>query len=143
MARDGFDKLLRTRLHDFAALARAMLPNAADAPDRVTLGQVGFFLAVAQADLEGAPATFADFEAKAPNLGTKSLRQSCKLFLAERRSSEMGLGWLLTERSLKGNGRRQFRLTPRGREIIRNMGVGDVASAGSRIITHPRGRVIS
>ncbi len=124
-------RTLRAQAGALTTFSNAMMHLAADLPDRVTLGQMVFFLAAARADMEEEGATFGNIQADAGPIG-KSIRSSYKLFLESRpQRGEMveGLGWLALESDPSDRRHKVFRLTPKGRDVVE--GVQAILAGGS------------
>ena len=106
-------------LRDFSV---ATVRAAELAPDRLTLGQLVFFLYAGMADLAGRPATFSEVRDAAGSRINKSMHSTYKVLLDGSRRSDRkdtpGVGWLYTETDTTDNRRKLLRLTPKGVSIL-------------------------
>lgn len=109
-----------SRLRDFAV---PLIRAAELAPDRLTLGQLAFFIYAGMADLSGHPATFTEIRDIAGERINKSLHTTYKVLLEGSRRSDRantpGVGWLYREMDPTDNRRKLLRLTRTGDEILR------------------------
>lgn len=119
-------------LHDFSS---AVMTLAEFAPERMTLAQGVFFLLAAAADIAGRPATFTTVKEAAGPRVNRSLHTTYKVLLDEGRKRgekrEDGLGWLTREENKADQREKYLRLTPKGREVVREL---VVASTGDEAL---------
>jgi hypothetical protein len=110
-------------LADFSS---ALISLAQAAPDRMTMSQGVFFLLAAGADLAGRPTTFTEIRETAGPSINRSMHTTYKVLLDEPLERvdaprQKCLGWLQRHTNPL-NGREKFlTLTPKGREIIREV----------------------
>lgn len=106
-------------LRDFSV---ATVRAAELGPDRLTLGQLVFFLYAGMADLAGRPATFSEIREAAGSRINKSMHTTYKVLLDGARRSDRadtpGVGWLYTETDPTDNRRKLLRLTPKGIDVL-------------------------
>lgn len=111
-------------LRDFST---ATLVLAELAPERMSLSQAVFFLFAGLADLAGRPATFTDLKEAVGSSINKSLHTTYKVLLDESRrrgtSRDPGLGWLTREVDREDNRKKYLRLTNRGRQVLKELGI--------------------
>lgn len=89
--------------------------------ERMSMGQITFFLFAGLADLSGKPATFTELRDQIGPAMSKSLHTTYKAFLGttERESRrQVALGWLMRELDASDNRRKYLRLTKEGRRVM-------------------------
>lgn len=97
----------------------ALVQIGEDAPERMTLSQVIFFMHAATADLAGGRPIFKDIKAHiGPKLG-KSLHTTYGIFMEPSRSFPHALGWLEAEVNPMDKREKFLRLTTKGRNVVR------------------------
>ena len=119
---------LSQHVGEFGNFAAAVIRLGEMVPERTTLSQVSFFLLAALADLSGKPATFSTIRDAAGGKINRSMHTTYKLFLSgdrrRRRAAEgasEGLGWLYRLENPDDNREKFLRLTPEGRQIMREL----------------------
>lgn len=109
-------------MHNLRAFSTALIRAAELAPDRMSLGQLAFFLYAGMGDLADHPLTFTDIKNVAGDRINKSLHTTYKVLLDGSRRSDRadtpGVGWLYTETDSTDNRRKFLRLTRKGAEIM-------------------------
>ncbi|MEM8575909.1 MAG: hypothetical protein AAGF48_14945 [Pseudomonadota bacterium] len=107
------------------AFSRALIRAATMAPDRMTLGQLSFFLYAGMADIGGSPKTFTEIKEIAGERINKSMHSTYKIFLDGSRRSDAkntpGIGWLYTETDPTDNRRKLLKLTPKGQDVLNEL----------------------
>lgn len=89
--------------------------------ERMSMGQITFFLFAGLADLSGRPATFTELRDLIGPAMSKSLHTTYKAFLdtSEREQRrQVALGWLMRELDASDNRRKYLRLTQEGRRVM-------------------------
>lgn len=109
-------------MHNLRAFSTALMRAAELAPDRMSLGQLAFFLYAGMGDLADHPLTFTEIKQIAGERINKSLHTTYKVLLDGSRRSDRadtpGVGWLYTETDSTDNRRKLLRLTRKGAEIM-------------------------
>lgn len=109
---------LKTSTGERLNFRAASLLAAENVPDRLSVGQLVFFLHAAEADAQGAPQSFTELQKVMGPRANKTLHTTYKIFLDANRRSDAanvrGLNWLYQETDATDNRRKFLRLTPDG-----------------------------
>lgn len=108
---------------DLERLSAAMLALGEQAPERMTVSQLIFFVSAAASDLQGGMPTYTDIKQEVGPTLNKSLHTTYKLFLEPNKQFPGGLGWLAAEVDPRDNRQRILRLTAKGREAVMAAGL--------------------
>jgi hypothetical protein len=99
--------------------ANGILILAEDAADRMTMGQVYFFLMAASRDLKGDPTTFTEIRDQFGDKIGKSLHSTYRQLLKPARTYPKALGWLDRWEDPMDQRRKYLKLTPKGKRVAR------------------------
>src|SRR3546814_624538 len=102
-------------------LSSTMIALAEFAPDRMTMAQGVFFLLAASADIAGKPTTFTEIKEAQGEAINRSLHSTYRVLLTPSRTFPKGLDWLARVENPQDNREKLLKLTPKGREIIREV----------------------
>lgn len=94
---------------------------AEDAEDRMTMGQVFFFLMAASRDLKDDPTTFTEIKEQFGDMIGKSMHSTYRQLLKPARTYPKALGWLDRQEDPMDNRRKYLKLTPKGRDIVKKL----------------------
>jgi hypothetical protein len=120
---------IQVRVADLRSFSTALTYLAEQAPERTTSAQMAFFILAGIADAAGKPATFTEIKEEIGPAINKSLHTTYKVSLdREQRRSDtdavrQGLGWLTREEDPIDNRRKYLRLTSKGRDVLRDLGL--------------------
>jgi len=112
---------------EFRDFSTALMTLAEHAPERMSLAQMLFFLLAGMADLRGTPATFSEIKEATGDTINRSLHTTYKILLDGARRSDRpksaarGLNWLRREENPLDDREKLLRLTPQGREELRDL----------------------
>lgn len=100
------------------AMRDAVSVLAAEAPERMSLPQLLFFLHAAEADLSGQPSTFTAIrEALGSEVG-RSVNTTYKVLIEPTKSNPNALGWLMRQTDPSDERMKYLLLTPKGRLVM-------------------------
>lgn len=119
-ARPKVDPLYRS-VGDLRNFSAGMMVLAEMAPERLTAGQLIFFMLAATADIAGKDPTFSDINEAVGGTISKSLHTTYKIFLKPSKQYPNGLGWLEQEANPDDNRVKFLRVTKTGREVVREV----------------------
>lgn len=108
-------------MHELRSFSAGLLVLTELCSERMSMGQVTFFLFAGLADLAGRPATFTELRDLIGPSMSKSLHTTYKVFLGHKEREQrrqVALGWLMRELDPSDNRRKYLRLTKQGREIM-------------------------
>src|SRR3546814_6911872 len=88
---------------------------------RMTMAQGVFFLLAASADIAGKPTTFTEIKEAQGEAINRSLHSTYRVLLTPSRTFPKGLDWLARVENPQDNREKLLKLTPKGREIIREV----------------------
>ena len=112
--------LLWKRVGELAASSAFLLYLAGAASDRLTVTQAAFFMAAAEADAAGRPATRTELLNAHSATFNGSVRNSYRQLLGPSRLYPKALSWLTTEENPMDSREQWLRLTDEGKAIIEN-----------------------
>lgn len=115
----GKSEELFKHVRDLTALSGAMLELSKEAPTRLSVAQMTFFLIAAAADLRGNPAAFGDIKEQFAPKMARTLHSTYRTFLVNGHPREPTLGWLDREYDPLDSRRKFLRLTAKGRNVVR------------------------
>jgi len=109
---------LGSRLFGLRIFSAGLETCAQEGWDRMTVSQLLFFCAVAEADLMGQDVTFTNIKDRLGSSISRSLHSTYKTLLEPRgRTNENGVGWLSAEPNPHDLREKFLRMTIKGREI--------------------------
>lgn len=113
-------------MRDLKEFSLALITLSEQAPDRLTIAQLTFFIAAALADLRGSPATFTEIFEVIGDQINKSLRTTYKVFLdvrprKDRPNNAPGVGWLHRVTNPKDEREKFLKLTPKGKFVVEQL----------------------
>lgn len=116
----GLDPL-KGHIGDLVNLSAAMMVMAEMAPDRMSASQMIFFLAAASADLAGKQPTYSEVREALGDDINRTLHTTYRVVLEPSRIYPKALGWLSRTQNPNDNREYFLKLTPRGREVLKEV----------------------
>lgn len=108
-------------MHELRSFSAGLLVLTELCSERMSMGQVTFFLFAGLADLAGRPATFTELRELIGPTMSRSLHTTYKVFLGSterEQRRQVALGWLMRELDPSDNRRKYLRLTQEGRRVM-------------------------
>jgi len=110
---------LDTSVASLMRFAEGVLILAEDAEDRMSLGQVFFFLMASSRSLKGDPTTYSQIREEFGDKINKSLHSTYRQLLKPSRTHPKALGWLDRLEDPMDQRRKLLMLTPKGKRIAK------------------------
>ena len=109
---------LDKRIAALKGFSTGMLVLTEDSPDRMTMGQMFFFIIAAMRDMQGDPTTYTEIKEGFDDVVNKSLHSTYRQLLKPSRTFPKAIGWLDRWEDPVDNRRKLLTLTPKGRRVI-------------------------